>query len=440
MPTKYTFEQVKNKFDENNCILLDTQYINQLHILKYISSCGHENTKSFKEFLNGTGIKCRNCALEIPTYEEVVKIFQDKNCIVKMTKEEFSEKYQNSTCKINYNAVCGHENMVSLKNFKTLNQGISCPLCVNKNTGIKLKNLKEGDNKLSGIKQEYNCIKYFTKLVDDSFDIIKTFDGCKADISLKPKNKSEDLWLGIQVKTTLKKTEREQYYFRLNSGKYDNCLILCICEEEKKIWLIPYDDVEGFKTIGIALKSKYNKYEVNNDNLIEMLNYYYEKLNKFSFDILDTPISISNKQEKEYRKMRETKLDFIKFIGNDMEGLVYDFKIGEKKIQEKVGSITHNNKNSYSFNLNKQSGIIDKKIITCCYDEEDNDFYWLNCKNGLFYVIPTNILVENGFVGKDATRKKIYLSPTNTNTEWCNKYLFDYNNVDKERLLELLYM
>ena len=87
MPTKYTFEQVKNKFDENNCILLDTQYINQLHILKYISSCGHENTKSFKEFLNGTGIKCRNCALEIPTYEEVVKIFQDKNCIVKMTKE-----------------------------------------------------------------------------------------------------------------------------------------------------------------------------------------------------------------------------------------------------------------------------------------------------------------------------------------------------------------
>ena len=37
MPTKYTFEQVKNKFDENNCILLDTQYINQLHILKYIS-------------------------------------------------------------------------------------------------------------------------------------------------------------------------------------------------------------------------------------------------------------------------------------------------------------------------------------------------------------------------------------------------------------------
>ena len=103
--------------------------------------------------------------------------------------------------------------MVSLKNFKTLNQGISCPLCVNKNTGIKLKNLKEGDNKLSGIKQEYNCIKYFTKLVDDSFDIIKTFDGCKADISLKPKNKSEYLWLGIQVKTTLKKNRKRTILF-----------------------------------------------------------------------------------------------------------------------------------------------------------------------------------------------------------------------------------
>jgi hypothetical protein len=30
------------------------------------------------------------------------------------------------------------------------------------------------------------------------------------------------------------------------------------------------------------------------------------------------------------------------------------------------------------------------------------------------------------------------VSATNENTEWCNEYLFDYNNVDKGRLLQIV--
>ena len=48
------------------------------------------------------------------------------------------------------------------------------------------------------------------------------------------------------------------------------------------------------------------------------------------------------------------------------------------------------------------------------------------------------MLLENGYIGKDCKKEKLYVSPTNTNTKWCNEYLFDYNNVDKERLLNLL--
>lgn len=437
MPIRYTYEQVKEIFAKNNCTLVSETYVNQLGNLDYIASCGHKHVVGLKRFITGCGLKCRNCALEIPTYESIVKKFLDKKCSVITTKEEFVVNYKNNNRKIKYIARCGHENLVRYSNFIFLNQGLNCPKCVNKNTGIKLQEFRTGENK-NALLQEFNCIKYFTELVGEHFTTIKTFDGCKADIAIKKIDIIEDLWLGVQVKTTNKKTEREQYYFRLNKGKYDNCLLLCICEEDKKMWLIPYEDVNGFKTIGVAQKSKYNKYEVNNETLIEKLGNYYETLNKSEFDALNIPTNKCQRQEQEYRKIRETKLNFIEFKNNAMEGFVYDFTIGSKKVQEKVGTITHDNPNSYSFQLTKYDCRINGKCKNKPYDEGDNDLYWLNCKNGKFYVIPEIELLDNGYIGKDCKKEHLYVSPTNQNTSWCNKYLFDYNNVDGDKLLELI--
>ena len=204
------------------------------------------------------------------------------------------------------------------------------------------------------------------------------------------------------------------------------------------MWLITYEEVKGLKTIGVAKKSKYNKYEVTKEMLIEKLNYYYALIKKFEFNILDTPTSKSQQQEQTYCKIRETKLGFITFTHNLMEGLVYDFMIGNKKVQEKVGSIIHDNVNSYMFSLSKYDCRIDGKCKNKCYDEGDNDLYWLNCKNGKFYVIPEDALFVNGYIGKDCKKEKLYVSPTNQNTEWCDDYLFDYNNIDKERLMKIL--
>lgn len=437
MPIKYTYKQVQDTFTQNKCILISEIYENQLSKLDYLASCGHTNCVIFKDFKNGVGLKCRNCALEIPTYEDVVKKFVDKNCMVTMTQEDFIQNYKNNNCKIIYNASCGHENSVSYKNFITLNQGINCPKCVNKNTGVKLKELRTGENK-NNLLQELNGINYFKELIGDHFTTIKSFDGCKADIAIKRFEEIEDLWLGIQVKTTNKKTEREQYYFRLNNGEYDNCLLLCICDEDKNMWLIPYEEVKGLKTIGIAKKSKYNKYEVNKENLIEKLTNYYKLINKFEFNILDTPTSKTQQQEQRYREIRETKINFIKFKNNDMEGFVYDFMIGSKKVQEKVGTTIHNNDNSYMFSLSKYDCRVDGKCKNKCYEEGDNDLYWLNCKNGKFYVIPEEVLLVNGHIGKNCKKEKLYVSLTNENTDWCNEYLFDYNNVDKDRLLKIV--
>jgi hypothetical protein len=438
MPTRYTFEQVKNEFAQKKCALLEEIYTNQLDKLKYIASCGHHNIITFKQFVKGAGIKCLKCALNFGTYETINKSFEDKSCKLCYTKEEFDTFYINNKQKLKYIASCGHENEVCYKNFSSLNQGINCPSCVNINTGIILKNLRTGSDRINSIEQEFSCINYFTNLVKSKFTIKKTFDGCKADIAIKPLDSKEDLWLGIQVKSTLIKTEREQYYFRLNNSNYENCLILCICETDKKMWLIPYEHIIGQKTIGIAKKSKYNKYEII-ENLYEHIQKFYNSLNKFCFEELNIPTSDNQKQELSYRNYREKKIDFIDFKNNEIEGLVYDFMINDKRVQEKVGSICKpNNPNMFSFILTKFKCVENGKHKQQNYQEGDNALYWLNCKNNKFYVIPEDVLIERGFVGKNCKKQKLYVSPTNKNTDWCNEYLFDYDNIDKSKLLQII--
>jgi hypothetical protein len=198
------------------------------------------------------------------------------------------------------------------------------------------------------------------------------------------------------------------------------------------MWLIPYEEVKGLTSIGISAKSKYNQYEVTVETLQDKLLYFYETMHKFDFDTLNTPTSLTQKQEQQYRQIREQNIDFIEFVYPNMEGTVYDFKIGDKKVQEKVGFICKNNPNSFGFSLNKSDG----RINNCSYKVGDNDLYWLNCKNtSLFYVIPEKILIEKGFIGEGYCRQHIYISPTNKNTEWTKDYLFDYHDLDKARLI-----
>ena len=52
-----------------------------------------------------------------------------------------------------------------------------------------------------------------------------------------------------------------------------------------------------------------------------------------------------------------------------------------------------------------------------------------------YYVIPEKELIDHGYIGK---KQKLFVSPTNQNTEWCNKYLVEYDNIDKERLFKIV--
>ena len=293
---------------------------------------------------------------------------------------------------------------------------------------------------------EAKCIDYLKNTLLNKFEFIRLFDGCKADIAIKPKYISPDVdeWIGIQVKSTEKKVKNNTSYgYKFDLSKdYENFIIICICLEDKKSWIFENNLISHIKSgLTISDNSKYNQYKIEN-NIESILENYYNNISikKFILDELNTPGSKNTQTEYEYRKIREDKITFLEFINNEMEGLVYDFKIGDKKIQEKVGGYPHKNINTYHFTFSKMKGRIEGKKIRQTYEIGDCDFYWLNCKNSsIFYVIPESILIEKRYIGNsDGKIKSITISKTNKKIFWTEDYLFNYENLDKEKLCKIL--
>ena len=379
-------------------------------------------------------------------YENIVEEFNERNCKLLTTKEEHDEiiKISKKTMyRLNYIASCGHEHIVFYNVFKSRGTGIICPTCKNKETGNNKKNQMKNNeiSKIYTTEQEGTFMKKLCDLLYNDFEIIKAFDGCNIDLIFRPKNMIEDKWVGIQVKTT--GIRHLTYSFHLQKT-YENCLLLFYCCEDESMWLIPENTISEQKKISIGYnKSKYNIYKINKDIIFSKLNEYYQTTTKFSFEKLDTPINIYQQREKEFRKFREEKIDFIKFHYDNKEGTVYDFKIGNIKIQEKVAKIS-DKEDRYKFCICKNNG--NGKHNQIQYDTGDNDFYWLNCDNKkTFFVIPEKALIDKGLIGNNNMKIPIFLSVTvkdllHKNSSWLQPYMFNYEQVDKERLLTILYL
>lgn len=350
----------------------------------------------------------------INKYENIVEEFNKRNCKLLTTKEEHVEILKlakNSVFKLNYTASCGHNHIVFYNVFKSRNTGVICPSCRNAGNGIIKKN-KMNNNEISKtytIEQEHAFIMKFCELVCNYFEIKKAFDGCIVDLIFKPKHIVEDKWVGIQVKTT--NNRHLTYSFHINNN-YKDCLMLFYCCEDENMWLMPENIIVNQTKVSIGYnKSKYNIYKINQQSIIDKLQGYYQVTSKFTFDKLDTPGCIYQQREKEFRKFREEKIYFINFEYPNMEGTVYDFRIGNLKIQEKVTKTSQDNK--CAFQLCKNNGVINKKHIQIQYDIGDNDFYWLNSDNRkTFFVIPEKILIDKGLLGNRPDKTPIFLKIT----------------------------
>lgn len=377
-------------------------------------------------------------------YENVIEEFNKQNCKLLTTKEEYIEILKNTknVYRLNYIASCGHTHIVFYNVFKSRGTGIVCPSCKNKKIGDdKKEKMKNNEmSKTSTIEQEYKFINQIQLFLKNDFEIIKAFDGCNIDIIFKPKNIIDNKWVGIQVKTT--NVRHLTYSFHINNI-YKNCLILLYCVEDNKMWLIPENIIGEQKKISIGYnKSKYNIYQINENTVINKLNELYNNTTNFEFDKLNTPTCIYQQREQIFRNFREEKINYIKFEYDEMEGTVYDFKIENYKIQEKVTKI--DDKNKCCFQLCKNNGLINGKQNQIQYDIGDNDFYWLNCDNKkTFFVIPESILIKRGIIGNKIennnkqTLKITVKKELHNKSSWLKIYMFDYENIDKDRLLYL---
>lgn len=125
MPKIITYNDIQQFFEENNCKLLTKKedYQNVRSPLIFRCHCGSVGEIQFRSFKNKK--QCKNCSnCKKYTHEEVKKYFEENNCVLLTTKEN----YFNVKCKVDYICSCGNRSEITFDNFK--HRGVRCSKCV----------------------------------------------------------------------------------------------------------------------------------------------------------------------------------------------------------------------------------------------------------------------------------------------------------------------
>jgi hypothetical protein len=372
------------------------------------------------------------------TYEITKEEYEKEGCELLTTKEEFDKAKLESKRVFKIKGKCGC--IIDNSRFDTFlyrKANIICHNCTNINMSVKTKRDSKIDGMFEATIIEKRGVDLIKEKCKDKFIVIKTREACEADILVKPIDEKEDIWLPIQLKVTSKKyvkTGSNQYSFNIRK-QYKDMLLLLICIEDKKFWLFESNDKNIMSTSKITIgnnKSRHNNAIINDLNLKFI--YWYEKnIYNVTFEVGNTPQNKTSQLEYEYVKLRKNNINFINFITNEMDGLVFDFKIDHLKIQEKV--CTPHRKTHFA-SIRKQGGIKhngNKKTQTHIpYCESDNDFYWFNLQDrNTFYVVPEIELIDRGFIStKDSTGKTTI--GIGSNEHWLNSYKFQYDTINEE--------
>ena len=126
---KLSYEFVKQKFEDRDCKLLSTEYINHNQHLRYVASCGHKHEISYSNFQRGKGKLCRACSRKLVGkrqqlgHDAIKAYFEAEKCIV------LNDDFETSTDLVRYVAQCGHENVADYAHFSTQGVGRVCSRC-----------------------------------------------------------------------------------------------------------------------------------------------------------------------------------------------------------------------------------------------------------------------------------------------------------------------
>jgi hypothetical protein len=366
----------------------------------------------------------------MPKYNEIFSRFEENGCHLLTSEVEYKDMKVPIRCTFKYVATCGHKNTVTLINYWYKKTGLLCKNCV------YLKQTEKIVTSTECMEKEYEGFKLIVSNISDEFDITKTYEGCLADMLIKPKYQNDDKWMMIQIKTT-EKLCHSLYSFQLHNKAYTNCIIACICLGEKKLWVIDGEDVltKSCLNVGCTKKSEYFRYQVDLSKFSEILHNKYAITKKFKLEYGLKPISICQQQEQFYRRLREHGLQYIKFDYDVIDAQVFDFCVNKYKIQEKVATPCI-----------KKNGLIlyivfmYRSTLSECYNKGDNDFYWIWKKNDLktFYIIPESELIDRKYIQVDGNlnnKKKSF-----TLADWTNMYKYTLDEKDLQKKLEKLFM
>ena len=137
---RYTYEYVKNYFEERDCHLLEEKYKNNRTKMEYECECGEKSEITFHKFKQGQ--RCMNCSgCEKHTLEYVQNCFLEKDCKL------LTNEYVNGKTRMEYRCNCGNTSEISFNDFK---KGHRCNECGREKTATKQKHTFEF---------VYNCFK-----------------------------------------------------------------------------------------------------------------------------------------------------------------------------------------------------------------------------------------------------------------------------------------
>jgi hypothetical protein len=380
-------------------------------------------------------------------YNCVKKIVEENECQLLTSFEEFETKRENVLNKsylyvrIDFIGICSHKSSAVFTNFKSRGTGKRCKECVKKSTANTVKLLQKDSNNIT----EYESIELIIKYLSPYYNIKRTNEGCRIDIAIKEKEKEEDEWIPIQVKST-KKICHKMYSFRGINKNYEGMLIICVCTDEEKIWIIPYTDLSlKAPNLNISEYSKYNKYKCDNIILKEYIDKYKDKYIRQTLDKCMTPISDLQQNEQKYVKKRESIIKFLEFQKPNIQNTPTDFIVNGKKVQEKVCGYDKQRTSLVVYlasnNGKRENGV--RKFRT--YKLGENDYYWLHSSiDNRFWIIPERVLYDKGYISnKDEiiSNKSFRIRVNKENNygvrEWLKEYEYNYDNPDREQIIEL---
>lgn len=378
--------------------------------------------------------------VRIHTYDSVKDQLKGWGCTLLLTEDEFKE-FKISKMKLPYIASCGHKVESYHHNMMYRNTHFMCKECVNKQVSKSMKNRSAVDC----FDIEFAGYKHLQALLHPQFELYRTSEGCMADIAIRPSHVDDNSWMMVQLKVT-SKANNGQYTFTLKRS-YPDCLLVLVCLQPMKLWIIKGEDVSHLTKVAISSNkySIYDIYEVNNDTIITVVHQHYGniKLNvKLNIDI---PSSPSTQIEKQWRVIREQCVP-LDYEYPDVMSRCYDFIVNNKKIQEKVGGIRKDRTRTMYFMLQKSGPKVNNKRTKVAYGKGDNDYYWLHIPpSNKFMVIPESILLSTGHISTSDKIGNKCLCVTfeddfvTSKREIFIPYIFSYNNLDSEKLHRLLF-